>query len=361
MLGGLLGLMATGTLRVVLLWHMHQPLYKDLVTGEYRLPWVRMHALKDYYGMVKLLDEFPNVHQNFQPRPVARHANSGVRTRASPRSLSTTWSPSPPAKELTPDDKRFALQYLFQAQPGPMIGRYPATGLVGPVRSVGPDPPKPPRNIFSVSDYTDLQVLSQIAWFDEFFPQEPEVKATGRQGRRLHSRTRSRVRNGAAEILNACCPPTQAAKRGLIEIERLPPFYHPILPLVCDTNMGAVSSPGLAAAAGAIPPSRRRATSRSAATECGRMKKVFGVRPKGMWPSEGSVSEEVQDWPASNGLEWMATDEEVLGRSSGNFFRTRRPGPPLGRAGGAALQHLSLRTGKHADEPDLPRPHGSRT
>ena len=56
-------------LRVVLLWHQHQPFYKDLVSGEYRLPWVRLHALKDYYGMVKLLDEFPNVHQTFNLVP----------------------------------------------------------------------------------------------------------------------------------------------------------------------------------------------------------------------------------------------------------------------------------------------------
>jgi alpha-amylase/alpha-mannosidase (GH57 family) len=56
-------------LRLIFLWHQHQPFYKDLVTGEYRLPWVRLHALKDYYGMVKLLDEFPNVHQNFNLVP----------------------------------------------------------------------------------------------------------------------------------------------------------------------------------------------------------------------------------------------------------------------------------------------------
>src|SRR6202795_5368351 len=60
---------AMPVLRVVLLWHQHQPFYKNLVTGEYRLPWVRLHALKDYYGMVKLLDEFPNVHQNFNLVP----------------------------------------------------------------------------------------------------------------------------------------------------------------------------------------------------------------------------------------------------------------------------------------------------
>src|SRR2546426_11676281 len=56
-------------LRVVVLWHQHQPFYKDLVTGEYRLPWVRLHALKDYYGMVKLLEEFPDVHQTFNLVP----------------------------------------------------------------------------------------------------------------------------------------------------------------------------------------------------------------------------------------------------------------------------------------------------
>ena len=56
-------------LRVVVLWHQHQPYYKDLVTGEYRLPWVRLHALKDYYGMVKLLEEFPQVHQTFNLVP----------------------------------------------------------------------------------------------------------------------------------------------------------------------------------------------------------------------------------------------------------------------------------------------------
>ena len=54
---------------VCFLWHMHQPFYKDLMTGEYRLPWTRMHALKDYYGMVKVLEEFPEVRQTFNLVP----------------------------------------------------------------------------------------------------------------------------------------------------------------------------------------------------------------------------------------------------------------------------------------------------
>ena len=51
------------TIRLLFLWHMHQPFYKDLATGEYRLPWTRLHALKDYYGMVRILEEFPQIRQ----------------------------------------------------------------------------------------------------------------------------------------------------------------------------------------------------------------------------------------------------------------------------------------------------------
>jgi len=55
--------------RVALLWHMHQPFYQDLVTGEHFLPWVRLHALKDYWGMVALLTEFPSVKATFNLVP----------------------------------------------------------------------------------------------------------------------------------------------------------------------------------------------------------------------------------------------------------------------------------------------------
>src|SRR5579864_3091241 len=114
---------AMPTLRVILLWHQHQPFYKDLVTGEYRLPWTRLHALKDYYGMVKLLDEFPNVHQNFNlvPSLMVQIEDYAAGTAADPF-LSVA---AKPAKDLSSEERRFALQYLFQANPVNLIGRYP--------------------------------------------------------------------------------------------------------------------------------------------------------------------------------------------------------------------------------------------
>ncbi len=110
-------------LRVVVLWHQHQPFYKDLVTGEYRLPWVRLHALKDYYGMVKLLDEFPNVHQTFNLVPSLITQIQDYVTGAARDPFFDV--AAKPAKDLNPGERRFALQYLFQANPANLIGRYP--------------------------------------------------------------------------------------------------------------------------------------------------------------------------------------------------------------------------------------------
>src|SRR5437016_12893237 len=110
-------------LRVIVLWHQHQPFYKDLVTGEYRLPWVRLHALKDYYGMVKLLDEFPDVHQTFNLVPsLMTQIEDYVAGSARDPFLDVA---SKAAAELSETERRFALQYLFQANTEHLIGRYP--------------------------------------------------------------------------------------------------------------------------------------------------------------------------------------------------------------------------------------------
>src|SRR5271154_2271153 len=110
-------------LRVIILWHQHQPYYKDLVTGEYRLPWVRLHALKDYYGMVKLLDEFPDVHQTFNLFPsLITQIQDYVSGSARDPFLEVA---TKPAKDLAREERQFALRYLFQANETHLIGRYP--------------------------------------------------------------------------------------------------------------------------------------------------------------------------------------------------------------------------------------------
>src|SRR5213596_2767274 len=108
------------------LWHMHQPFYKDLGSGEYKLPWTRMHALKDYYGMVHILEEFPEVKQTFNLVPsmvvqIEEYASGTVNDPFLTLALK-------PAETLNDDEQAFILQYFFQANPGRLIYRYPRYG-----------------------------------------------------------------------------------------------------------------------------------------------------------------------------------------------------------------------------------------
>ena len=124
-------------LRLILLWHQHQPFYKDLVTGEYRLPWVRLHALKDYYGMVKLLDEFPNVHQNFNLVPsLMAQIQDYVAGTAQDPFLSVA---AKPANDLTLDGTPVSpCNIFFRPIPANLIGRYPRyRELLGEFREHG--------------------------------------------------------------------------------------------------------------------------------------------------------------------------------------------------------------------------------
>src|SRR6266446_6615274 len=308
-------------LRVVVLWHQHQPYYKGLVSGEYRLPWVRLHALKDYYGMVKLLDDFPNVHQTFNLVP-------SLITQIQDYATGTARDPfldvaAKPAKDLTLAERHFSLQYLFQANPANMIGRYPRyRELWEHFRNAGGSP-EPAEKGFQPQDFTDLQVLSQIAWFDEFFLDDGgkgdrDIAGLIQKGRGYSLEDQSFVIARERELLAKVLPAhAEAAQRGRIEISTSA-FYHPILPLICDTNMGAVSTPGLP-----LPQNRfRHPEDAREQIQHGLNlhQQVFGIRPQGVWPSEGSVSEEVLALAHTLGIQWMATDEGVLGRSTGLFF-----------------------------------------
>ena len=108
---------------VAFLWHMHQPYYEDLVTGEHILPWVRLHALKDYYGMVALLREFPGVRVTFNLVPsLLVQLEAFAANRARDRYLDLGLKP---ASHLTEQDIIFILQNFFHAQRARMIEIYP--------------------------------------------------------------------------------------------------------------------------------------------------------------------------------------------------------------------------------------------
>src|SRR5208283_1254540 len=305
-------------LRLILLWHQHQPFYKDLVTGEYRLPWVRLHALKDYYGMVKLLDEFPQVHQNFNLVPsLVNQIQDYASGQAHDPFLRVV---AKPPGELTPSERQFALRYLFQANPVNMIGRYPRYRELWERYRATCERPEGTDSYFVSRDYGDLQVLSQLAWFDEYFLADPDIALLVKKGEDFTPDDQQLVITKQREILAKVLPAyAEAAKNGSVELSAAP-YYHPILPLLCDTNVGAQSTHGLNL------PTRRFRRPDDASLQIQRAldshEPLFGSPPPGSWASEGSVSEEALTRACNLGIQWMATDEGVLGRSLDfNFVR----------------------------------------
>jgi len=295
--------------RVALLWHMHQPYYEDLVTREHILPWVRLHALKDYYGMAALLREFPGVRVTFNLVPsllVQLEAFAEDRARDPFLALSLK-----PAAELTEADIAFVLEHFFHAQRQRMIDVFPRYRELLDKRGS--------RAPFLVDDLRDLQVWHKLAWFDPFYLDTDErTRGLVAKGRNYTEDDKQTLRVVELELLNRVIPEYRdGVARGQIEVSTSP-FYHPILPLLCDTDIYLRTHPASAM------PSRRFQHPEDATEQLERAaachERLFGRRPVGLWPSEGSVSDAMVPLAAAAGFRWMATDEQILANTLGIGF-----------------------------------------
>ena len=294
---------------LMLLWHMHQPFYKDLVEGIYTMPWVRLHALKDYYGMVAMLKEFPAVRVtfNFVPSLLAQleeYARGTAREPAYEIALK-------PANDLSRDDKAALLTVGFQLNHDNLLNRYPRfRELYEKAGRTGPEAAR----YLTGQDFLDLQVLSRLAWFDEIYlAGDRAIHGLVLKERGYSEEDKTLLHNKEIELFNKVLEELRAAsERGQIEISTSP-FYHPILPLLCDSNVAIESHPGVPLPRRPFQHPEDAQAQLRAAVEL--HTRLFGNRPRGLWPSEGSVSNQVLRLAAAEGFEWAATDEGVLGRS----------------------------------------------
>jgi alpha-amylase/alpha-mannosidase (GH57 family) len=293
-------------INICFVWHMHQPFYKDLMSGEYKLPWTRMHGLKDYYGMVEILRDFPAVRQTFNLVPsmmvqLEEYASGNAEDQFLRAALK-------PAEDLSGAEKEFILRYFFQANVARMIYRYPRYRELH-------DASARAGRFFATQDFRDLQVLSQLAWFDEeFLEKDPEVAELVRKGRGYTTADQECIARKEREILGKVIPVCyEFAASGQIELSTTP-YYHPILPLLCDSDIARVSHPG-------VPLPGRFQFPEDAAFQLVRalqyMEEKFGNRPAGLWPSEGSVSDAALALAADLGFRWFASDNGVLTRTLG--------------------------------------------
>ncbi len=299
---------------------MHQPFYKDPETGLYRLPWVRLHGTKDYLDMLEILLEFPDIKQTFNFTPsLLEQIMDYTENLAKDRYLELTLKN---ASELDTDDKLFILENFFLANWENMIRPFPRYQELLTKRGlhlIKSDLIRAAK-YFNQNDFLDLQVLFNLCWIDPMFRQkDPFLKVLADKGKDYTEEDKHLLVSRQLSILKQIIPRyAEAVKTGQIELS-VSPFYHPILPLLCDTNSARTALPDIKL------PQKRFSHPEDAVKQI-RMgidffEKTFGYRPVGMWPSEGSVSEEVLKLVSEEGLNWIGTDEDILSISLGKQLR----------------------------------------
>ncbi len=301
--------------RVAILWHMHQPFYQDLLTGEHMLPWVRLHATKDYWGMVGLLRAYPSVKVTFNLVPsLLVQLEAFAREEARDRYLELGLRQ---ADQLSAEERTFCVAEFFHAHRGRMVDPYPRYRELLDLRDQGDAPGMAARAArFSVEDIRDLQAWHKLVWIDiDYLESDPRVATLIYKGRGFSEEDKQTLRQVELEILNRVIPEYRtAAARGQVELSTSP-FYHPILPLLCDSDVHLRSHPQSAMPRAPFrhPEDAAEQLARAVAFH----ERMFGIPPRGVWPSEGSVSDAIIPLVKQAGLHWMATDEQILGKTLG--------------------------------------------
>jgi alpha-amylase/alpha-mannosidase (GH57 family) len=305
---------------VVLLWHMHQPQYRDPETGRYVLAWTRLHALKDYWGMVAMLKEFPKFHATFNVVP---SLGMQLEEYASGEFNEPWFSLAfKSAEELTREDKTEILARAFQVNHERLMSRWPR--FVELYEWAQPAGGAQAQVSFTQRDWRDLQLLSQLVWMEEtWFEKDSVVSRLASKGKEFTEKDKAALKAKQLELLGLVLPEYRAvAQTGQIELSTTP-FYHPILPLICDSDIARVANPGTPL------PHRHPEDAREQLRRAREYhERVFGVKPAGLWPSEGSVSDQALTIAAEEGFQWFGTDEGVLGRTlNAGFFRDAKGVP----------------------------------
>jgi alpha-amylase/alpha-mannosidase (GH57 family) len=299
-------------LSVAFLWHMHQPCYKDTVTGKYLLPWVRFHAVKDYFPMAALLQGFDNVRATFNLVPsLLEQINDYAINDATDIFLDLA---AKKASSLTFDDRLDILENFFRVNFKHFIEpseRYMELLVKKGLHNTSDRSLKKVMGSFSDADMLDLQVLFNLVWFHSIsIDEDINLKDLVRKGYSYTEEDKEYVLLKQKEIISQVIPLYRKLQdAGQIEISATP-FYHPITPLLCDTSIARVSMPG------ADLPRKRFSHPEDARWHIAQAvdyhREQFGVAPRGMWPSEGSVSDDALEIMASSGIKWAATDEDIL-------------------------------------------------
>jgi len=301
---------------LAIFWHQHQPYYPDDVAGENPMPWVRLHGVKDYYGMALHLLEVPEMQCTINLVPsLILQIQSYTERGATDRPLTVSRIP---ASSLTEADCLYLLDHFFMANAETMIRPFPRYFELYTRRALGHNTAQEALRRFNERDFRDLQVWFNLAWIHPIaFQRDKELRDLQSKGRHFTEAEKNGVLDKHLEIMRQILPlHKKLADSGQIELTTTP-FYHPILPLLFDKKLAREAMPDvkLPRYTGGYPEDAAVHVQRAIALH----RDVFGTAPQGMWPAEGSVCQPMLSLLAQNGIRWIATDEEVLGQATQGF------------------------------------------
>jgi alpha-amylase/alpha-mannosidase (GH57 family) len=287
-----------------IIWHQHQPVYyKDPQTGIYDKPWVRVHAAKDYVDMAAMLENYPDIHVTFNLTPSLIRQLDDFQAGAKDLYWVTA---EVPANQLTDEQKKFLLDRFFDTN-RKIIARFPRYQELLEKRDSGDE--------YTTQDYLDLQVLFNLAWTDpDWLAQEPLASLVSK-GSNYQESDKAIVFAEHLRLIDEVIPiHKELQDDGQIEVT-MTPYAHPILPLLVSTRLALVANPSMDL------PSKDFAYGADAVAQLQLGVQLyqdhFGRTPRGMWPAEGAVAQEIVNMVSAAGIQWMASDEGVLAASLG--------------------------------------------
>lgn len=294
-------------------WHQHQPYYPDDVAAENPMPWVRLHATKDYWGMAMLLEEQPEMRATINLVPSLLQqllAYADLRQDDAHLRVSRL-----PVDGLGEADVQYLFDNFFMVHADHNIRPFPRYAELLQKRGAGNEPVERIRKRFTKRDLLDLQCWNNLAWIHPVaFERDRELAEFRRKGKHWSEQEKQWLLGKQLELLRQVVPlHRQLAERGQLELTTTP-FYHPILPLLWDKRLARRAMPDV------VLPAHLEGYAEDAKEQIRRAvehhEKLFGQKPRGMWPSEGSVCQGIIPAIADAGIQWIATDEEILSSST---------------------------------------------
>ena len=313
---------AENRLRVVLCWHMHQPQYQDLISGDYQLPWTYLHAIKDYVDMAAHLETFPQARAvvNFAPilleqiHDYARQVDGFLRDSRAIRDPILA-SLDMPAHPVDAEHRIWLVKSCLRANEERMINAYPAYRELAEMAHWFTANPGAMRYV--AGQYlADLVVWYHLAWLGETVRRtDARVKTLLDKGNGFTLQDRRTLLAVIGEQLSGMVGRYKAlAEKGRVELS-VTPYAHPIVPLLLDLQSATEAMPDVHMPVSEAYPGGRERALWHLRRGIEVFEEHFGFKPRGCWPSEGSVSQATLKVLGEAGLEWAASGETVLRNS----------------------------------------------